>query len=184
MRRKLLNSIAITAVVAATSVPAPLVPAAVAESRVEQGFCRTAAPLPDIGREPDWQAEQDRRNRAVARTERSGDDAIVADETAPLPPLSVAPAPPPPPSAAPAPPPVASGGADDDGTALISVTARRIDSPVLELPSPITAISSEELGGGGGDAAADVIVTGSRTDGRRSAPLFPRVPNRARSPGC
>ena len=171
MRHKLLNSIAIVTVVTATSSPVPLTPVAMAETQAPQGFCRTAAPLPDIGRERDWQAEQDRRDRAIARTERSGDDTVVVEEPALLPPPMVAPAPPPP--LAPPPLPSSGGASDDDETGAISVTARRIEVPTTEMALPVTTISSDELEGGG-DEGADVIITGTRIDGSADRDRKPR----------
>ena len=140
MRHKFLNSIAVLAVVSAGSAPVPLVPApAQAREAPQQGYCRTAAALPDIGPERDWQAEQDRRAREAARAESSGGDRIVSGEVVSVP--SAVPPPPPPPP----PPPVKAGSESEVGA--IVVTGTRREAKMMDSPSPVTVVS--------GDAASE-----------------------------
>jgi len=129
MRRKFLNSIALIAVVAATSSPPPLMPVAAAESQRTQGFCRNADPLPDIGQERDWQAEQDRRDREAARSEYSGGDHMVRDEAVRDEAVTMLVVPPP---LSPAPPPPAMASGGEEGK--ISVTSTRRDLPLMDSP--------------------------------------------------
>jgi hypothetical protein len=137
MHHKFMNSVALLTIVSAASASVPLAPTpALARQEAPQGFCRNAAPLPDIGQERNWQAEQDRRDREAARGEYSGDDRMVRGEvvTAPL----AVPAPPPPP---PPPPPLAGSGSDEEGA--IMVTGSRIERRSMDSPSPVTVVSGD-----------------------------------------
>lgn len=166
MHHQFRNSVALLAIVGAASASVPLAPTpALARQEAPQGFCRNAAALPDIGRERNWQAEQERRDREAARGEFSGDDRMVRGEVAPAPSPSVTPPPPPPPS-----PAIAGGGDSEDGA--IMVTGSRRDSAMLESPTPVTVVSEESIGDS--KAAHAAAATEAPSDRALPGPVPPR----------
>lgn len=146
MRSRLLTGVTMFALLA--SAPAPI-PFAMAHARFsDQGFCRNAAPLPQLDPEagPRQQAREDDRYRV----------------------------PPPPSVSAPAAPPPPSGGYADasDGSEVV-VTGSRISRPMLESASPVTVIGAEDSAA---ERSAEPPATGSSTDARSMPPprRYPR----------
>lgn len=113
MRSRLLTSVTMLAVLASAPGPLPFA-AAQAGARTDQGFCRNAGPLPRLGAETPWQAQQ---TSDGAKTKDSKRDRRTPAEAMPPPP------PPPPPSPVMAPPPVAM---DSSGAAEVIATGSRV----------------------------------------------------------
>lgn len=115
MRSRFLTSVTMVALLA--SAPAPI-PLAIANTRsdTDQGFCRNAAPLPQLDPEvgPQQQANEGDRYRGS------------------------------PPPAPMAPPPPSGGYVDTSDGSEVLVIGSRISRPMLESASPVTVIGAED----------------------------------------
>ena len=147
MRSRLLTSVTMVAVLASAPAPIPLAMAHSVPSP-DQGFCRNAAPLPQLDPEVRPQPQQ------ASEGGRYG----------------IPPPPPPPPPAPMAPPPPPPAYVDASEASEVTVTGTRISPPTLESASPVTAA-------GATDAAAErpaaPPVPGSSTDARIMPPPGP-----------
>ncbi len=155
MRSRLLTGVTMFAVLG--SAPAPI-PLAMAHSvpAPDRGFCRNAAPLPQLA--PEVRTQPQQANGGMKTTGRSKGDR--EDRMTAVP----APAPPPPP-----PPPVYSSA---DDTAEVVVTGSRIPAPGTEAPSPVTTIDSADYAA---ERSAEPAVPGSSMDSRLPPPRpYPR----------
>lgn len=156
MRSRLLTSATMVAVLA--SAPAPI-PLALARTplALDQGFCRNAAPLPQTGPEVRPQPQQ---SYGGSKTKGDREEAMV-DEAPPPPPA------PPPPMAPPSP-----SYSSADEVSEIAVTGSRISETALDLPSPVTSISSDEYSA---ERSGKAPVPGSSADSRLPPPRpYPR----------
>lgn len=162
MKSKFLTSATLFAVLATGAGPAT-VAAIQAREAQGQGFCRTADPLPRL--DPEVQPQRQPSNGSVKTKGGSKRDREIsmASESMPPPPP---PPPPPLPMAPPAPAYVSAGEVSE-----VIVTGSRTSSPALESPSPVTAISADEVSA---ERSAAPSVPGSSADVRVAPPYFPR----------
>jgi hypothetical protein len=131
-------------------------------SAPQQGFCRNAAPLPQLAPEARPQPQQTNGGLKTTGGSRRDRDEAMAMEAAPPPP------PPPPPPMAP-PPPSYSG--TDDASDVV-VTGSRISAPTIDSPSPVTTVSSDEYSA---ERSAKAPVPDSSEDSRLPPPRpYPR----------
>lgn len=135
MHHKFLSSVALLAIVSAASASVPLAPtSALARVEAQQGFCRNAASLPDIGQASNLRGGHDRR---TLEGDRGGDEYIDHGEV-------VYAAPPPPAPPAPPPPPAsARDGGDEEGA--IMVTGSRRTESIMDSPTPVTVVSRDAV---------------------------------------
>ena len=162
MRNRLLTSATMVALLA--SAPAPI-PLAMAHSGTapDQGFCRNAAPLPQLDTELRPQPQQSGGSIKTIGSSKSDREEVMAVEAPPPPP----PPAPPPPMAPPAP----SYSSADDASEVV-VTGSRMSEPASASPSPVTTISSDEYSA---ERSATSPVPGSSADSRLPPPRpYPR----------
>ncbi len=158
MRSKFLTGVTIAAILVGAPAPLPVAMASVPPAK-QQGFCRTADPLPQLDPEVRPQQHQTSGGRKSAgkrpRAEEARDMPMTASPEAPMPPPPPAPPPPPPPPA-----PVYDAPAD-----AAVVTGARVDgSPAA--PPPVGSASESR--------AVAPPVPGSSSDMGRIAPYPPR----------
>ncbi len=160
MRSRLLTSATMVAVL--VSAPAPI-PLALARTQLapDQGFCRNAAPLPQLDPEVRPQAQQS-----------NGGSKTKGDRTRDREEARVGEAPPPPPAPPPPMAPPSPSYSSVDEVSEIAVTGSRISETALDLPSPVTSISSDEYSA---ERSAKAPVPGSSADSRLPPPRpYPR----------
>lgn len=160
MRSRFLTGVTMIAVLASGPAPIPL---AMAHSGAasDQGFCRNAAPLPQLDPEARPQPRQADGGPKTTGGSRRDRDEVMAVDAAPPPP------PPLPPMASPS---LSYSGADD--VSEVVVTGSRISAPTMDSPSPVTTIGSDEYSA---ERSAKVPVSGSSADSRLPPPRpYPR----------
>ncbi len=159
MRSRLLTSVTMVAVLASAPGPVPLA-VAQASARTDQGFCRNAGPLPRLGAETPWQAQQTNEGVKAKDSKRDRRRPAEAVPPPPPPPPPAPPPPPPPPLPVMAPPPAAMESSDGSD---VVVTGARVGA---ESASPAR---------GGADMAAEPAVPGSVDTARVLPPRpYPR----------
>ncbi|MBO9697382.1 MAG: VWA domain-containing protein [Sphingopyxis sp.] len=145
------------------SAPAPI-PLAMARSTPApgQGFCRNAAPLPQLGPEAQPRTQQSNVSLEVTGSARRDRDEAMAVETVPAPP------PPPPTTVTPSPP--SYSGSDD--VSEVIVTGSRVPAPATDSPAPDATTSSDEYSA---ERAAKATPPAPATDSRTPPPYpYPR----------